>query len=434
MEIKARELEGRSLLAFEAASRGYRVILGDKNPLYPLLCKGFLPNGMYIYKSLGKGSEKHLLGLSKKGFLISSQDEESGLLDKTYDKFLEIRSTQRLVNIASAVYCWGKHDYSSWIRKYPDSANKIYCVGSPRVDYWRSDFINYFNEDIKKIKSKWGSYVLISSNFVLANHPKGTEDLIALRKEIGFISTEEDEKRMRANINDSKKMFRLFIELIKKLSLKYPDIKFIIRPHPLENKRHWENLFKKCLNIHVVSNGGVTAWIKSAKALIHNGCTCGIEAYVSNIPTIAYTPFESSINREVPNTLSITCTTEEEVDNKLRQVLQRDIFTIEKYKNKIIKNRLLNVCGNTASKSIVDTFDLLDIPSSESISYSITTTQQLIKKIKRKLGTKKLSYHKFPSLSRKEMLLIKEKLSRINTNYRSVNIKKISNRIFVLEK
>jgi surface carbohydrate biosynthesis protein len=85
MEIKARELEGKSLLAFEVASRGFRVILGNKNHINWGLKSNALPAGIYFDKSLTRGKEDSFKEIIRRGCLIASQDEESGLLDSSYD-------------------------------------------------------------------------------------------------------------------------------------------------------------------------------------------------------------------------------------------------------------------------------------------------------------------------------------------------------------
>ncbi len=72
---------------------------------------------------------------------------------------------------------------------------------------------------------------------------------------------------------------------ISKLAKKYPNINFIVRPHPFESCRVYEqSLTEK--NIHIIKEGSSMAWIKSAEMLIHLNCTTAIESFFLNVPSV----------------------------------------------------------------------------------------------------------------------------------------------------
>jgi surface carbohydrate biosynthesis protein len=82
IEVKVRELEGKVLLALAAAERGHTVILGEKKDTINMAKKGHLPPGIVHDKSLTPGEYKliNYKQLKEHGHLVTSQDEESGLL------------------------------------------------------------------------------------------------------------------------------------------------------------------------------------------------------------------------------------------------------------------------------------------------------------------------------------------------------------------
>ena len=97
---------------------------------------------------------------------------------------------------------------------------------------------------------------------------------------------------------------------------KFCNSTFIIRPHPVENESPYKQLEKQYRNIKVVQSGNVIPWLYAATAVLHSGCTTGIEAYLINKPAIAYVPVEDpriGFDAELPNKLSIRCKTHEEV-------------------------------------------------------------------------------------------------------------------------
>ena len=78
IEVKVRELEGRTLLALAAAERGHRVLIGSKKDTLIPAVQGKLPSGVIHMKSLTPSEQMldQLQHLKKNGFVVTSQDEE----------------------------------------------------------------------------------------------------------------------------------------------------------------------------------------------------------------------------------------------------------------------------------------------------------------------------------------------------------------------
>lgn len=442
MEIKARELEGRTLVALEAASRGFQVVIGNKGQINKGIITGVLPEGIYYEKSLTRGKEPKLKQFAKHGQLIVSQDEETGLAQGDYETFLDVRSTKENVASAKAIFCFGQYDYDTWIRRYPEAKQKINLAGSPRIDYWRHDFEKYFQQEVTDMRNKYGRFILIPSNFVGGNNSyMPIEQLIEQGRANGSIRSLEDEQARRERFADMEKMFNCFAELIKSLADKFSDINFVVRPHPAEKCHAWQDAVKGVVNIHVVFEGGISPWVRAASAILYNGCTTGIEGYVSRVPAITYTPFESLINKEIPNKLSIQCAHEDEVADALSRILNgenvNDYRTPEN--DDLIKNMLANVQGDTAAKRIVDVLETLDVPESPPIRPSIAGWKfsagnkysRLKKSIK---GVETKSMRKFPGLKLKELKQIQNNLAAVTDKYRDCEIRHLYGDVFVVEK
>jgi surface carbohydrate biosynthesis protein len=439
LEVKARELEGRLLLALEAAAYGFQVVIGKKNHINRGLLSDLLPPGIYFDKSITRGKETKLNSILNKGCIIAIQDEESGLLDLCYDKFLSYRSTFETVSITNSIFCWGDFDYSAWTRRYPEFANNIYKTGSPRIDYWRADFEEYYRASIDKIRNKFGDFILVASNFALANSYLSTKEIIDQGRKNGSIQTIKDEHTTISNINDDKRMFKHFIRLVEFLADKYQDTNFVVRPHPAEKISEWKKRLPKKHNIHVVFIGGISSWVRASKAILHNGCTTGIEAYVAVKTAIAYVPFISPINREIPNRLSIKCNNQEKVSDVLSKILRGESV----YENRmpendqLIESRIANVNGDTAVKRIVDVLQCIDAPKAQPIKLGYVGLKMSTKmRLNRWLNffhNETKSMRKFPGLNHKELKKIHNNLSAVNKNYRSCEIRHLYGDVFIIE-
>lgn len=440
LEIKARELEGRTLLALEAASRGFRVVIGRNGQIKTLLNSGKLPPGIYFDKSLTRGKEKQIKAAINRSCILASQDEEAGLLDLSYEKFISVRSTTETVGMASSIFCWGKHDYEAWTRHYPDSLQKIHVSGSPRIDFWRPDFDNYFQDQIKSIRARFGKFVLISSNFTQANHYMTEEERINRAKRIGVIRNEEDVNIKRSSIKDRIKMFNCFVNLINNLSDLYKDIQFVIRPHPSEKISGWTSKLAKRDNINVVFEGSISPWVRASTAIIHNACTTGIEAYVAKVPAIAFLPFKSDRSDKIPNKMSINCFSENDVKNVLNKIIQGE--SIDEHRTRenddLLKSRLNNVKGDTAAKKIVDVLEKIGSFVEEPIHAGFKGWKIGVKKdirfiLNKLLGIETKAMRKFPGLTLEELNQIKDNLANVTDKYAACNIRHLYGDVYLIE-
>jgi len=78
--------------------------------------------------------------------------------------------------------------------------------------------------------------------------------------------------------------------------------------------------------VKVTNDGNVVPWLLSAKALIHNGCTTGVEAFEMRVPAISYRAtvnetYDSGFYR-LPNALSHNCFSFAELRNTLQRIVQ----------------------------------------------------------------------------------------------------------------
>ncbi len=469
IEVKVRELEGRTLLALAAAERGHRVLLGSKNDTLIPAVQGKLPPGVMHMKSLTPSDQMldQLQELKKQGFLITSQDEESGLLDESYEKFAKIRYGKDSLSFADAVFGWGEFDVECLKKTYPDQSDKMIATGSPRVDFWRTDFHDYFTTDAKLEKWKDKPYVLVVSNFGSVIRSNKIWNVMARLREAGYF--DRDPEMELFEYEYSGYMLQLighFIKMIRKLAVTYPDVNILIRPHPVEDDEAWDKMIGPFPNVHVFREGTISGWIRGAKAIIHNGCTSALEAAVSGVPRIAYRPLPSHFEREIPNQLSHEAFTVEAMIEKVSHALEGNFSKAEikhdsEAHQKLIR-RLVNVEGDLGADRMVTAWESLAIDhithstsqltvdtilNKAQIQSNANVPSGLFTRIKAlskswlqpvggrvESGPEPLldNSFKFKSFTDEEMLTVKENLSRTTGRFSSVNIQRVSSRAFLL--
>ena len=119
VENVVRELDSKLLLATLAAARGHQVIVSDIESIEKGIRRGVLPPGIFHTKSLTPSAEKiarHQTMIDN-GTMITSIDEEGGLIMSTYDRHASVRYSEHTIEQASAIFGWGPQD-AEFLKKF----------------------------------------------------------------------------------------------------------------------------------------------------------------------------------------------------------------------------------------------------------------------------------------------------------------------------
>tara|TARA_Y100000389_G_scaffold205091_1_gene263025 strand:- start:19738 stop:21111 length:1374 start_codon:yes stop_codon:yes gene_type:complete len=341
VEVSLRELDSKLLLGVLAASKGNQVLISDLDELVGAINNGILPPGIFHTKSLTPSKAKLLRHktLIEKGCLITSIDEEAGLDLSEYEEFANTRYSKKTIEQASLVFTWGTDDTVTLKKKYPESSYKIYKTGSPRVDQWRSIFSDYWS--ISQFKKK--PFLLVSSNFGLANNNLPFYELYRQKRDMGYYERYQDLLAQDFGQNSEQYITVLeFMKAIKYLSVKNNDYDIIVRPHPTENIQAWRTFLEGLPNVHVIRKNSISEWVQNAFAVMHNGCTTAFETVISKKPLLTYIPYKQNWGNEIPNQLGFKIRTENELSFKIDQIL----------KNKLDLNNQTNQNFNVISNKI----------------------------------------------------------------------------------
>ncbi len=419
IEIKRRELSSRMLLALESAIRGHDVYIGD---LEPYLKRNLLKPGIVHFKSLPpiKRRVNELSKLKKKNFICTSQDEESGHINDNPKEYVKSRYGKKTIQLIDSIFTWGKFDFNNLKKTYPKFKSKFVNTGNPRIDFWRKDFSNFY----KKRKEK---FILISSNFETVCGHRNVAKTIHWLRNLGYFNRGMSIKNIIDRATNEHIIFNYFVKVIKEISFIYKKKKILFRPHPIENVEDWKSIFFENKNIIVDNSDEIGHSINSAIAVIHNGCTGGLEASLRKKKVIAYTPKSLNIGHKMPNQLSLVAKSGHQV---IKYLKNKDIKKINKFSKKQINNRLTNFFGKKSYIQIVNHWETLgkDLPNLQNNISKLRLLTNLLK-IKLKINKYVNTSNKFSDFEKKEIEELKKNFTNYNKKFNKIKIEYLSGRL-----
>jgi surface carbohydrate biosynthesis protein len=368
VEHQVRELDAKLLLACVAARRGYVSLIGPRREMHFRIPS--FRKGIYLSKSMTSGSRNVFRMLRKLGHQIVVWDEEA-LVHLPPEAYYKRRLHPISMQHVSRMFAWGEDNAQLW-RRYPEFqiGTSVHISGNPRGDLLRPEIRVYYEDDARTIRDNYGDFILINTNFNQVN--AFYSDMNILKSDGS--SGEKTELSRRAKgmgmnceyaeglYKYKQKIFEDFQDLIPALEQDFPACTIVIRPHPSENPRVYHRIAEACRRVRVTNEGNVVPWLIAAKALIHNGCTTGVEAYALDVAAISYRATVSEqYDRDfhyLPNQLSHQCFTYEELRDTLAKILAGELGAADGDERKsLIDHHLAARTGRLACERIVDVLD-----------------------------------------------------------------------------
>jgi len=366
VENQVRELDAKLLLACVAARRGLTSIMGPKREVESRIAS--FPRSVYVAKSMVQGNSKFLRIARKLGHTNVAWDEEA-LVHLPPDTYFSRRLSSEALAHVSHLFAWGEDNAELW-RKYPElpAGMPIHITGNPRNDLLRPEIRSYYEKDVNEIRSTFGDFILINTNFNHVNDFLPGRNLFLPIEKPG-----EEPKFGRAARGMSREyaeglhkfkqaIFEAFQKLIPELERAFPEYTIVVRPHPTENQDIYQNIAARCQRVQVTNEGNVVPWLMAAQALIHNGCTTGVEAYVMRVPAISY---RATIDEQydcgfyaLPNQLSHQCFDFGQLQQTLSKILAGELGAADGDKRlTLMDHHLSGHKGPLACERIIDVLE-----------------------------------------------------------------------------
>jgi len=315
VENQVRELDPKLLLACIAARHGFSSVIGSRRELE--LCIDSFPAAIYLSKSMTIRSLLFFRIASRFGHRIVAWDEEA-LVHLPPETYFSRRLNRHAIRQVAELFAWGDDNAELW-RRYPHlpAETPIHAIGNPRGDLLRADLREFYADDAAALRRTHGKFILVNTNF---NHVNAYGPDMNLFRPTGRRGGEARfgrsargmSRAFATRLADHKQaVFGQFRRLIPALEQAFPDHGIVVRPHPTENQALYHSIAAACRRVRVCNEGNIVPWLMAAQALIHNGCTTGVEAYVLGVPAISY---RATVDEEIdhgfyrlPNRLSHEC-------------------------------------------------------------------------------------------------------------------------------
>ena len=364
VENQVREFDAKLLLAFIAAKRGFSSVIGSRREMEFRIAS--FPRSLYLSKSMTIRSALLFKVAHKVGHHIVAWDEEAlvHLPPKTY---FSDRLSPASIRYVSHLLAWGQGNANLW-RQYPNlpSGIPIHLTGNPRVDMLRPEMRPFFAEDVEKIRKSCGNFILVNTNFNHVNAFSPEMNLFKPVKKPGEIpkfgrGARGMSREFAEGLRDHKQaVFQNFQQLVPAVERSFPEHTIIVRPHPTENQEVYRNIAAQCKRVQVTNEGNVVPWILASKAVIHNGCTTGLEAYVMGVPAISYRKTVNDVYDlgfyRLPNLLSHQCFDFEELHATLGNILAGKLGPADgTERQELVNHYMVALEGPLACERIVDT-------------------------------------------------------------------------------
>ncbi len=371
MEIVERELNGYLLLVLEAVSRGWQCFIGTKKEIFTHMES--LPKGIVFLKSLTTADIKITNALKEAGHIPVSQDVE-GLIYTSMDEFATVRFHEDSVKNAAQIFFWGDVQREAVARFFPHHESRMIATGSPVADTWHQNMTPFYQERIDDIQKRFGKYILIPSSFGTANHFMGKRGNAKLMKREKFVNEAKEEEFYEfweAYEGHLEKMFEAFLDILPELSRAFPEHEIIVRPHPSESHETWKEAAKNSDNVTVIFEGVVAPWLLGADAILHWGCTTGLEGYLMGKPVVAYNPAtpeeDEKFEHKLPHSISIVKRTKAETLEALKEVVAAPDTVLQNYPEVVKGHQELGRWvmrmndGKDSAARLMDEIEKLDI-------------------------------------------------------------------------
>ncbi len=324
-----RDLPGLVLTAWELARRGARCLLVPMNlredELWALAPEMVLLNHCKtIYRDL-------LRGLYQAGIQVAVLDTEGGVFSalpgdspEAQIPALEEYGLSLLpdpeLRRRLALYC-------AWTPAFARQAaargwyqpEQIAVTGNPRTDFYARPWRAAALAAAGHLRDYADPLVLINCNFTLANprfqSPEQEAEMMIQRFSYGreFIMAWLEAQRVA---------LAQMMELAGRLARELTQATVVVRPHPFEGHRAYEEGLARLPNLHLDGRGTVDAWLLRARALVHWNSSTALEGCALGVPALVPDWIPQHVRVPAVDRVSIFCASYAELLERLRDILE----------------------------------------------------------------------------------------------------------------
>lgn len=314
IEYDKRELQSKTLLALRLIRLGFKVLIGQQWAIFTQLES--LPRGVILFKGYHKIFWQAQKNARKLGHIVFAHEEEF------FIHFLKDRAESyfkaQLNWIPHRILVSGELEQQALLA---GGVHNTVNAGNPRSELLGTIGRNIFQDEIEKISTKYGAFVLINTNFGTINSEWGDPTLCrkwAISSGMLIDGDEKSEKYFADTVAGEKWSLNFLEGLLN--ALEDAKITTILRPHPGEDIDWWHKRYGHLGCVHIVREGHHAPWTMSCKILLHFGCVTGLEANIAGVQSISIKPPTANVYYDTlqVNEISEVCS---ELDSVVTRVI-----------------------------------------------------------------------------------------------------------------
>lgn len=261
-----RDIDGLTMLAWELVRRGWDAFL------VPMYDQAFaierLKPDLVVANYVRPNNASLLREYRRSGAAVLIVDTE-GAAGQTADDFVQLLTRKGLAADVDGYCVWGKRQLEGLLKAAFLPPAKVRATGCPRYDMaapqWRAALPR---PDVDP------GFILINTNLAGA-FPRFSRG--ALDERAALISVGMDPDHVDRRLRDEAAARSGLIELIRELTAAFPDVNFVLRPHPFEDDAGYRVL-STSPNFSIRQEGTSLEWLNAASLLIHLNCSTAVEA------------------------------------------------------------------------------------------------------------------------------------------------------------
>ncbi len=452
VENQVRELDPKLLLACIAARRGFASIIGSHREIDFRIAS--FPRGLYLNKSMTERNLKMFQIMRRVGHEILTWDEEA-LVHLPDDIYYSRRLSPAAIRHIAHLFAWGEDNADLW-RRYPHLPEglPIHVTGNPRNDMLRPELHAFYAEEVRSIRRTHGDFILINTNFNHVNAFFPAQNLFkpvsrpGQRPEFGKAGVGMTRAYAEGLRDHKQAVFESFQRMIPRLAGAFPGLAIVVRPHPTEGQDIYREMAASIGSVRVTNEGNVVPWLLAAKALVHNGCTTGVEAFVMRVPAISYRAVVNETVDEgfymLPHRLSHAAFTFKELQSMLQAVLAGQLGAAGgAERNALVRRHMAAQEGPLACERIVEALEAISsrglspaLPGlpSRSFGAAIAAGRFLLKRLKALFpgshAPPEFHRHRYPGVTLEELRERIARFQRVLGDPTPIHAELLSDQIF----
>lgn len=271
IEVKKRELDAKTYLAYRFLQRGYPVVIGKRSATHRMI-ENLGGPFIYLHNCGPKQGDKLHQFVKELGGVVVLHEDEGGVFPEG-DRGKEIllgRNSEELLAEAPLYFAWGEWQRETLLEHRKDfPPSKMMVVGHPRFDLRKPRFASCYSGE--EADSSTGP-ILVNTSFSVSNNQRSLGNL-----------KKRWERMMSAEMLDGfneyqSAVLKHLVELTRELANQRPDREIVFRPHPVERTEVYAEAFEGIENLRIDTVSSVHEVASKAAAVVHHDCTTSIEA------------------------------------------------------------------------------------------------------------------------------------------------------------